>query len=102
MPTTTSPDRRKPMAILDLRLHHPKQDPAVFCERLGLRPHISWVAGAQRKTPKGAPLKGVRRPKRGGPACIRSAGRTGAPPSGSGTGHLSMEAQGTAGQARLI
>jgi hypothetical protein len=46
--------------VLNLRIWHPTLDPDLVSRTLGLKPQIAWRAGDPRKTPKGAPLEGVR------------------------------------------
>jgi hypothetical protein len=44
---------------VSFRVHHPSIDPGLISTKLGLKPQHKWKAGADRKTPKGTPLKGV-------------------------------------------
>ncbi len=46
--------------IVSLRAHHPKDDLAFLSTLLNLQPSTSWVAGDDRKTPKGTQLGGTR------------------------------------------
>jgi hypothetical protein len=45
---------------IDLRIWHPKLDPAKVSSTLGIEPQIAWRDGELRKTPKGTILQGVR------------------------------------------
>lgn len=46
--------------IVSLRANHPKDDLSFLTTLLSRRPSTSWVAGDNRKTPKGTHLGGVR------------------------------------------
>lgn len=46
--------------IVSLRANHPKDDLAFLTTLLSRQPSTSWVAGNDRKTPKGTQLGGVR------------------------------------------
>lgn len=46
--------------IISLRAKHPTEDLGFLTNLLGRAPHVSWMAGDERKTPKGTPLGGVR------------------------------------------
>lgn len=42
-----------------LLVRHPRLDPELVSSRLGLRPHITQMAGDPRKAPNGTPLGGT-------------------------------------------
>jgi hypothetical protein len=46
--------------IISLRASHPTADLELVTNLLGRQPNVSWVAGDERKTPKGTLLGGVR------------------------------------------
>jgi len=46
--------------IISLRAKHPKDDLAFMTEVFGKQPNVSWVAGEERKTPKGTSIGGTR------------------------------------------
>jgi hypothetical protein len=47
--------------VISLRVFHPKMDPAEISIALQRTPKVSWKAGDSRVTPKGTPLKGLRK-----------------------------------------
>ena len=47
--------------VISLRVFHPKMDPAEISAALQLTPGVSWKAGDPLVTPKGTPLKGLRK-----------------------------------------
>ena len=47
--------------VISLRVLHPKMDPAEISIALQLTPKVSWKAGNPSITPKGTPLKGLRK-----------------------------------------
>jgi hypothetical protein len=44
---------------VSIRISHPTINPDTLTKKLGLQPSRSWMAGAQRSTPKGNILKGI-------------------------------------------
>lgn len=46
--------------MISLRAKHPKDDLSFMSELFEKEPKVSWVAGDDRKTPKGTPLGGKR------------------------------------------
>ena len=46
--------------VISLRAKHPKDDLSFMSELFEKQPKVSWVAGDERKTPKGTPIGGSR------------------------------------------
>ena len=47
--------------VVSLRIRHPMINPDSITKKLRLQPFRKWMAGEQRSTPKGNPLKGINR-----------------------------------------
>jgi hypothetical protein len=58
---TTSPDRASGSFRVSIRITHPEILPELITQQIGRIPDVEWTVGAQRTTPKGTTLPGLRK-----------------------------------------